>query len=100
MDGSGNQGEGIEAPPPDTPVLIPTGGESDTDSANVDVTGDGQTSTEQRVGGITGSGVAQVPLESISNDFADRASEALDGTNISSSEAENVANYFDALTQE
>ena len=99
VDGSGTQGEGIQAPPPDTPVLIPRDGETDTGSADVDVTGDGISETDQRVTGNTGSGTARVPLESIANDFAARATDALDSTNISSSEADNVANYFDALTQ-
>ena len=65
----------------------------------IDVSGDGLSETDQRVTGNTGPGTAEVPLGSISNDFADRASEALDGTNISSSEATNVENYFNALTQ-
>ncbi len=98
VDGSGNQGEGPAAPPPDTPVLIPRDGESDTSDAQVDVSGEGVSETDQRVAGTTGSGVSQVPLESIANDYANRATEALDGTNISSSEASNVKNYFDALT--
>lgn len=99
VDGSGNQGEGPSAPPPDTPVLIPRDGETDTGNADVDVTGDGLSETDQRVTGNTGSGTARVPLESIANDFASRATDALDGTNISSSEANNVENYFNALTQ-
>ena len=78
-------------------MLIPRDGEIDSDSAQVDVTGDGISELDERVLGQTGSGVSQVPLESVANDFADRATEALDGTNISSSEAENVREYFDAL---
>ena len=49
--------------------------------------------------GQTGTGTSRVPLESIANDFADRANEALDGTNISPAEADSVGRYFDALTQ-
>ena len=68
-------------------------------SADVDVTGDGSGDIEQRVQGQTGTGTSRVPLESIANDFADRANEALDGTNISPAEADSVGRYFDALTQ-
>ena len=79
-------------------MLVPRDGESDTSSADVDVTGDGSGDVEQRVAGQTGSGTARVPLESIANDYADRATEALDGTNLAPSEAETVARYFDSLT--
>ncbi len=100
VNGSGEMGEGIQAPPPDTPVLIPRGLDDDTASADVDVTGDGTTQTDQRGAGPTGSGTATVPLESIANEFADRATDALNGTNISGSEADTARDFFDAITQE
>ena len=98
VDGSGKQTDGPQAPAPDTPVLIPNS-PSDTSSADVDVTGDTSVDTGERGQGSTSSGTATVPLESIANEYADRATEALDGTNISPSEADAVTNFFDSLRQ-
>ena len=100
VDGSGNQGEGPEALPPDTPVLIPTGGESDTSNANAQLTGDGSGDVTQQVAGSTNSGATQVPLADIANEFSNRATDALGGTNIAPSEADTVARYFDAVNKD
>jgi len=78
--------------------LIPRGGETDTATADVGVTGDGTIDFGERVGGATADGTAQVQLGDIANEFADRATDALDGTNLAPSEADTASRYFDIIS--